>query len=471
MLANPCVSFPKGRRANMTLTRSSIPGIVWPGIPAQAESLLMALQFQLERSQWLSPESICELQLRQLGILLRHAHQTVPYYRQVLNDADIDPAAPLTVERLRDVPLLQRDTLQDRRQELLSNNLADAHGNTFEKKTSGSTGKQIRVTDTDANRLFWMAITLRDHLWRHREFSGRLIAIRSGRSAEDPLRIKESKSWGPSTGKIYSTGPSTVLYHRMPIDQQAEVLCSKNPAYLLVYPSNAVRLAHYFLEHGLQLPGLREVMTYGEAVLPETRTACRAAWDVPVSDMYSCEELGYIALQCPRHDHYHCQSESVLVEVLDDQDRPCQPGEIGRVVLTSLHNFAMPLIRYENQDHAEVGPPCDCGRGLPVIRRVLGRRRNMLLQPAGGRVWPRLAPDVWASVAGVSDVQLIQRDAGHMEARVVRATPLDDSGERALTSALSAALGGSYEFTFRYQDDIQRHANGKYERFICEANG
>ena len=84
--------------------------------------------------------------------------------------------------------------------------------------------------------------------------------------------------------------------------------------------------------------------------------------------MYSCEEAGYIALQCPQAEHYHCQSESVLVEVLDDEGRPCTPGQVGKVVLTALHNFAMPLIRYENQDYAEVGPPCACGRGLPVKR-------------------------------------------------------------------------------------------------------
>jgi phenylacetate-CoA ligase len=74
----------------------------------------------------------------------------------------------------------------------------------------------------------------------------------------------------------------------------------------------------------------------------------------------------------------------VLVEILDAQGRPCRPGEIGRVVATPLHNVAMPLLRYELDDYAEVGQACACGRGLPVIRRILGRRQNMLRLPDGG---------------------------------------------------------------------------------------
>src|SRR6185295_14515719 len=99
-------------------------------------------------------------------------------------------------------------------------------------------------------------------------------------------------------------------------------------------------------------------------------------WGVGVVDVYSSEECGQIALQCPEHEQYHVQSESVLVEVLDDEGRPCAPGTIGRVVLTTLQNFAMPLIRYDIGDFAEPGPACPCGRALPVLTRIVGRVRN-----------------------------------------------------------------------------------------------
>lgn len=229
-----------------------------------------------------------------------------------------------------------------------------------------------------------------------------------------------------------------------------------------------MRLAEYFRTQQLSLPSLREVITYGELLLPEVRDVCRQAWGVGVADMYSCEETGYIALQCPASDHYHCQSESLLVEVLRDDGSACQPGEIGRVVLTSLHNFAMPLIRYENLDYAEVGDACPCGRGLPVLKRILGRRRNMALGLDGQRFWPEVAAKTWSAIEGVEDVQLVQVAKDRMEARVVASRSLSANREQALSIALRDALGHAYAFSFHYLPDITRHANGKYDRFICQ---
>lgn len=434
-----------------------------------AGCILMGLQFQLERSQWLSAETIRALQLRQIERLVAHAYRTVPYYKEAFAAAGVVATESLTPDNWSQVPLLTRESLQEHGDELLSRSIPEEHGQTFEKKTSGSTGRQIVVTDTEGNRLFWQANTLRDHLWHQRNFRGHLAAIRSGRSAKDPLLVKDHQSWGNSTGQIYETGPSTVFYQRMPIWKQAEVLQARNPEYLLAYPGNAVRLADYFRAHALQLPNLREVMTYGESILPETRSACRDAWGVSVSDMYSCEEVGYIALQCPKDDdNYHCQAESVLVEVIDDEGRPCQAGEIGRVVLTVLHNFAMPLIRYENQDYAEVGAPCACGRGLPVIKRILGRKRNMARAVDGRRFWTDLPPEIWSNFIGLEELQLVQDEPDHIELRIVAEQPLNETHESSLTAGLGRALGQPYRFSVRYQHETLRLANGKYERFICQ---
>ena len=111
---------------------------------------------------------------------------------------------------------------------------------------------------------------------------------------------------------------------------------------------------------------------------------------MPVHDNYTSREVGYMALQCPEHDHYHVQSEGVYLEILDESGRQCRAGEVGRVVVTPLHNFAMPLIRYDVGDYAEVGEPCPCGRGLPVLTRILGRQQDVLTLPTGEQRWTLL---------------------------------------------------------------------------------
>ena len=187
---------------------------------------------------------------------------------------------------------------------------------------------------------------------------------------------------------------------------------------------------------------------------------------MPVVDTYSSQELGNIALQCPEHEHYHVQSESVLVEVLDERGKPCAPGETGRLVLTSLHNFALPLVRYEIGDYAEAGPACRCGRGLPTLARVLGRKRNMLTLPDGARRWPLTGFMAFRAIAPVRRYQFVQLDRGTIEARFVVDRPLRGEEEERLAEAIRGALGHPFDLQFTYLDAFPPHPGGKFEDFV-----
>ena len=177
---------------------------------------------------------------------------------------------------------------------------------------------------------------------------------------------------GAATDGIVRTGPAYTLSIHSTTDQQAAWLQRCNPEYLLTYPSNVMALMQHSQQHGWRL-NKRARCTFGEIVEPHVRAACQRIWNVPLVDMYSSQEVGYIALECPDRDAYHVQCENVLVEVVDEAGHACQPGEIGRLLVTTLHNFAMPLIRYDIGDYAEVGEACECGRGLPVLKRIVGR--------------------------------------------------------------------------------------------------
>jgi len=203
------------------------------------------------------------------------------------------------------------------------------------------------------------------------------------------------------------------------------------------------------------------------------RRLCREMWNVPVSDVYSTQEIGYIAIQCPEvEDHYHVQAENVLLEVLDDQGRPCGPGEIGRVVITTLQNFAMPLIRYDIGDYAEVGPPCRCGRGLPVLRRILGRKRNMFILPSGQRRWPCMDTSVEGlqELTCVRQFQVVQRSLTELDVNLRVTRPLTEDEESIVRQTLVSGLGYPFQITIRYVDSIARCPSGKFEDYRCDIN-
>ena len=206
----------------------------------------------------------------------------------------------------------------------------------------------------------------------------------------------------------------------------------------------------------------------GEILYPELRERCQHQWNVRVADIWSCQEFGPLALQCPEHPHYHVQSEHVLVEVLRSDNTPCEPGEIGKTVISSLSNFATPMLRYENGDMAEVGEPCACGRGLPVLKRIIGRVRNTAILPNGERIMPNLSTGSLLNDLPIKHFQLVQKTTELVEARLVVGRPLTAAEEAALADYFNKGWQHEFNFTFVYLDEINRGANGKYEVFRCD---
>ena len=163
--------------------------------------------------------------------------------------------------------------------------------------------------------------------------------------------------------------------------------------------------------------------------------------EIPVVDLYSAREVNVVALQCPDNPHYHVQSEAIFVEVLDDNRQPCAPGQIGRVVVTPLHNFATPLIRYEIGDFAEFGELCSCGRGLPVLKRIMGRARNMVTLPSGEKIWASISGGKLVEVAPIQQIQLVQRKLDEIDVNLVVPNTLNAGKECQLRAALIDMLG------------------------------
>jgi phenylacetate-CoA ligase len=273
--------------------------------------------------------------------------------------------------------------------------------------------------------------------------------------------------WGTPYTIICLSGPSFALSITSTVAQQAEWLGQVQPDYLTVFPSLLPDLVREC--SGRQRPSrLKQVRTIGEWLDPATRALCREHWGVTVQDVYSAQEAGYLAVQCPEHEHYHVQAESARVEVLNEKGAECRPGETGRVVVTPLHNFAMPLVRYAIGDYAEVGEACPCGRGLPVLKRILGRSRNMLVLPDGARVWPRLSELRYGEVLPVTQFQVVQVAPTCLEVRLVASRKGTPQEEARLAQIIAERIGYPFEVRFTYVDEILRSAGGKFEDFRSE---
>ncbi len=446
--------------------------ILWPALPGPATTAKIALLQQLEQSQWWTPAEMFAQQLRQAGALLHHAYAQVPFYRDRLAEAGFVPGKALTAEVWRRIPILSRAELQEAGEGLYAAQLPQHHGDTYEISTSGSTGRPVKARGSTLVQFIWEVLTLREHLWHRRDFSGRLAAIRSfPNGVADYPDGAAGQLWGRALNDVFRSGPSFMLSIGSRTDEQIEWLQRVRPDYLLTYPSALREMLVQCRARGIVIPGLREVRTLSELLPETTRRLCEEVWGLKIADLYSTQENGYLAFQCPQHEHYHAQSEAVLLEVLDESGTPCGPGAVGRVVVTQLMNFAMPMIRYAVGDLAELGAPCPCGRALPVLKRIMGRTRDMIVFPDGRKAWALIGEFNYTDIPALRQFQVVQHAADDVEFKVVAERSLTVEEEERLRGWFHQRCGHAFPVRFSYHREIPRSASGKFQDFRCEVPG
>ncbi len=442
---------------------SNVDGIIWPPVVTGPHAALAALVHYLDAAQWLPREQIERLQRVQLVRLAEHLAEQSPHFRMRLREAELKPADLGEPGGLQKLPPLTRRRVQRAGEHFFCREVPAGHLPLAEGKTTGSTGEPVVVKRSAISRLHYYAMTLREHFWYARDFREPLSAIRANLPEYEVI-----ESWGAPVSLLFPSGPSQGIPIPTPIVEQADLLERFKPGSLIVMPSNLAALTDLFRRRGRTLPGLTHIRAIGETLSPFVREAARAWFGARVEDNYSSQEVGNIAIECPESGLYHVMAESVMVEVVDEAGRACEDGEIGRVLVTDLQNLATPLVRYEVGDYAEVAGPCPCGRGLPTLRRIVGRERNLIAKPDGSRHWPLVGFARFREVAPVIQFQLIQESLLMIEVRLVCERPPTPSEEEHLRGVILEALGFPFALRFTYfPDRIPRSASGKYEEFVC----
>ena len=429
---------------------------------------LRSLVAQLDASQWVYPAEIEAGQRQHVARLAEHAQAQSPFFADRLTAAGLTPRDLAEPGGLARLPAATRRDFQAAAGDLYCRTLPRGHGAAWAARTSGSTGEPVVIRRTGVSALFPSALAMREILWHGRDCRVRLASIRANVTA-----CSRRDDWGPPASVFGPTGPLLTMPITASVEQLAGWCLDFQPGVLIVYPGTLGALASHFRRSdtpaGTWLPALRFILTIGETLSPSIRAQAEETFGASVADCYSSQEAGYIALECPASGLYHVMAESVIVEVVDDEGRACDEGDIGRVVITDLHNYATPLIRYDIGDFAEAGPPCPCGRGLPTLRRIAGRQRNLVLMPDGSRHWPVMGLLHCREVAPVVQYQIVQEGRETIEARLVVERQLNSSEEEGVRGLLRQAMGHPFAVRLSYfSGRIPSGPSGKYEEFVCD---
>lgn len=436
------------------------PSPVFPVVHHPLAAQVLDIARQLRRFEQLPPAQQQALQADQILALLRHAHACSPFWRARLDAAGFNPAAA-TFDGFGTLPVLSRSELQNHFAAMRARLPGQDDSAFVVAATSGSTGQPVLVERLrELHGLLYEAVGLIDNEWHGRDPSQTLGVLGIG------LQDAAFPDWGGIypllgyRGQGFSRGLAT-----HPLASHLAWLAACRPGYLKCSPLAAAELARLALASGQQLP-LRQILSQSERVLPAHRALCRAAFGAEIKDRYSCEEAGWLALQCPQHDHLHILSGTVHVEIVDEAGQACPVGQPGRVLVTGLHSYAMPLIRYELGDLAEWGPPCDCGITLPVIRRLWGRTRHQLRLPSGERrPMPALGDDI-GRIAAVQEFQVRQYLGGELEILCRVSRPLCSAERDAIARILRTDVTAELQVFIREVDAIDWGPGWKRDEFV-----
>lgn len=413
----------------------------------------------LDRSQWYTSEQLEQIQNNELRRLVQHHYNTSPWFKQRLDSQGLTPDDVGTVAGLKQLkPFTKRD-IQDAEGTFTSTDIPKQHLPTSESKTSGRTGEPITVIKTYINQLIYWAVALRDHSWHRRNFTLPLSSIRATNQ-----EYLETEQWGGVVSMFFKTGKGQAMPLNWPINQQLECLNKFKPEALLTHAGVLAAFCTEWERNGYTL-NLKSIRNVGETVSDELRERVTAITGCRIEDIYSSSEVGCISIECPHSHQHHVMSETLIVEILDDYDKPCQPGELGRIILTDLYNTASPMIRYDIGDLAEVGTECGCGRHHPTLKRIWGRRRGLFIRRDGTRFWPIAGQYAASRVVKIRQWQIIQHTLDDIEYRLVTDDPLTEEQHNQLLEIFKEKLGYPNIKIVEYRTQLP--VDGKYEESVC----
>ena len=424
---------------------------------------VIPLANNLNKSQWFTLDVLEQIQEKDLVRLVRHHTEHTPWFANRLKEQNLAPSDLWTLKGLRQYrPFTKRD-IQQAGDAFKSNQVPDVYRPIGQVESSGSTGQPVNMDRTHINNVFWAAHTLRDHTWFKRDFTDKLAAVRATILETDI----ERENWGAPVALIAKdNGPALGIPVNWGTQRQLEILERFQPNILVVNGGVLASMVTIWEREGCRLTELKHIKQIGDTVHELLRERVQVLLGLKIQDNYSSSEVGCIAIQCPESGLYHVMAENLIVEILDADGNTCKPGQIGRVVVTDLHNYAAPVIRYDLGDFAEVGEPCTCGRHLPTLKRILGRERGLFVRPDGSRFWPRGG---YRSIKSfkIKQFQMIQHAIDDIEYCMVTDEPLTDEQVKEAVTSIEAVfeMPGTVRIT-RYENEIPT-TKGKYEESIC----
>jgi phenylacetate-CoA ligase len=340
----------------------------------------------------------------------------------------------------------------------------------YEQTSGGSTGEPVRLLQDNRFRELELASGMLQASWTGWRFGEAEVWIwGSERDILDSGARLRQRVGSRLAGRRYFNA------YRLTPELMGECLrrlAGRPPRLIVAYAHTLDELASFAREEGIEITPQRAIISTAASLHPPMRERIESVFGTRLFDQYGSREVGDVACECDGHSGLHVLPWMNFVEIHDEDDKPVEPGTEGRVVVTSLANRAMPLIRYEIGDRARLvpgtEPPCPCGRGGPRLAEVTGRIGDTFKALDGTLVACGYFIHMLFFRDFIKRFQVVQTAPDRVVYRLITSEEAPALELEEIARDTRAAMGERCAVDFEFPDELVPSPSGKYRYTISE---
>jgi phenylacetate-CoA ligase len=413
-----------------------------------------------------TPAQLQNQQEEKLRQLLLYSYQNVPYYQKVLSETGVIKNNKVILQNFDNIPILTKKIIREQADNLYSKDYKRRKW--YYNTSGGSTGEPVTFIQDKAYKSWGMAFTYYCYYINGRDIGQPMLKLWG--SERDVFKGAEKISTRIQRFLFNITMLNSFKMSESDIKRYVTLWNKTKPAIVHSYTSSVLEFAKYVERSGAKVYSPVSIICTAETLTEEIRYYVEKVLKTSVLNQYGSREAGFIGCECLKKEGLHIFPLNNKIEILDDNLKSCEAGQIGNIYVTTLNNYSMPLIRYKIGD---TGIPskkeiCSCGRGWPLIESVTGRQSNHFRTKDGKVIHGEYFTHLFYMKRGVRKFQVIQHDYNHVEVTIVPDGQVNEDDVADIRQKILLVLGSQCKVIFRFVEEIPTTTSGKFRYTISK---
>lgn len=415
----------------------------------------------LKKSQWWTQREIQDFQFNEFKNLIKTSYNQVPYWHEKIRNNNLSLADFKSLNDLYKLPILSKEEIKKYKDKMIN----CSEEPLLRKFTGGSTGSPLEIFYTKKSNQWRTAITSRGYSW----------------AGADPF-IKRFLVWGSLEKEDIIIKIKKYLHHKVSreeyfycrdldftkINQCIKRVNIFRPEIIIGYTNPLVSIAKHILQYGGLQHKAKGIISAAEKLYSENRKLLESAFECPVYNSYGCREFMLIGCECEMRQGLHISQENLIVEIIKDNGEYANEGEQGEIVVTDLHNYGMPFIRYATGDLGIIKKSmCKCGRGLTLLEDVVGRKLD-IIRTSEKEIPGESFVIIMLDKKGFNRYRFIQKSLKKIVVQLEKNDFFREHELVELKAQIKRLVGDSVEIFYEFPSEIELTPSGKLRVTISE---